>query len=94
MRKQKRRAKLVSSQFLRRFDSCPLGVYSTQATGRYIVKLEEHGLMKRGLDMGKLLLALWLIASGLNAFFPVVQDLGPVLPLLALVAGILILVGR
>jgi len=41
-----------------------------------------------------LLLAIWLIVSGLAAFIPALGGLGMVLPILAVAAGIFILLGR
>jgi len=44
--------------------------------------------------IGMLLLAIWLIVWGLTAFIPALGDLGQVLAVLAIAAGILILLGR
>jgi hypothetical protein len=44
-------------------------------------------------NIGMLLLAIWLILTGLSAFVPM-AGLGPVLAILALAAGIFILIGR
>lgn len=44
--------------------------------------------------MGMLLLAAWLIVSGLTAFVPEVRSLSQFFPLMALGAGILILLER
>lgn len=44
-------------------------------------------------SIGMLLLAIWLILTGLTAFASL-GSLGILLPLLALIAGILILIGR
>ncbi len=41
--------------------------------------------------MGMLLLAVWLILSGLNVFVPAVRSFNEFFPLLALAAGVLIL---
>jgi hypothetical protein len=41
-----------------------------------------------------LVLAVWLILSGLTTFIPSVRSLGEIFPLLALGAGVLILMGR
>ena len=49
--------------------------------------------MKITNNLGMLLLAVWLILTGLAAFVPL-GPLGPLLALLALAAGVLILVGR
>lgn len=49
--------------------------------------------MKITSNLGMLLLAVWLILTGLAAFVPL-GPLGPLLALLALAAGVLILVGR
>lgn len=44
--------------------------------------------------IGMILLSVWLIASGLIAFIPVLSGLGVVLPILAIAAGVLILLDR
>ncbi len=44
--------------------------------------------------MGMLLLAAWLILSGLTTFVPAVRGLSEFFPVLALAAGILILMDR
>ena len=41
-----------------------------------------------------LLLAIWLIVSGLAAFVPALGGLGVILAILAIAAGVLILLGR
>ena len=41
-----------------------------------------------------LLLAIWLILSGLAAFIPALAGLGVILAILAIAAGIFILLGR
>jgi len=41
-----------------------------------------------------LLLAIWLIVTGLAAFIPAISGLGPILAILAIAAGIFILIGR
>jgi hypothetical protein len=45
-------------------------------------------------NIGMLLLSIWLILTGLAAFIPVISGLGIVLALLAIAAGIFILLGR
>lgn len=45
-------------------------------------------------NIGFLLLSIWLILTGLSAFASGLAGLGVVLPILALVAGIFILIGR
>ncbi len=45
-------------------------------------------------NLGMLVLALWVLLSGLANFIPQVRPLGPVLPFLAVAAGFLILTGR
>ena len=45
-------------------------------------------------NFGMILLAVYLILVGLAEFVSAIGGLGPVLPILALVAGILILIGR
>ena len=50
--------------------------------------------MKITRNIGFLLLSIWLILTGLAAFVPAVAGLGPVLAILAIAAGIFILIGR
>ena len=45
-------------------------------------------------NIGMLLLAIWLILTGLAAFIPAISGLGIVLSILAIVAGIFILLDR
>ena len=49
--------------------------------------------MRRPRNLGLLVLAVWLILVGLQAFISL-GDVGKFLDLLALVAGVLILLGR
>ncbi len=44
--------------------------------------------------MGMLILAVWLIFSGLTTFVPAVRGLSEFFPIMALAAGILILMDR
>jgi hypothetical protein len=50
--------------------------------------------LKIGSNLGMLLLAIWLILEGLRAFVPAIGSLGVVLDLIAIAAGVLILIGR
>lgn len=50
--------------------------------------------MKITNNLGMLLLAIWLIAYGLLALIPTLSGLGIVLAILAIAAGILILLNR
>lgn len=45
-------------------------------------------------NIGFLLLSIWLILTGLVAFVPSVAGLGVILSLLAIAAGVFILLGR
>jgi len=45
-------------------------------------------------NIGMLLLSIWLILTGLAAFIPAIGGLGMVLAILAIAAGIFILIGR
>jgi hypothetical protein len=45
-------------------------------------------------NIGMLLLSIWLILTGLAAFIPMLGSLGPVLAILAIAAGIFILLQR
>jgi hypothetical protein len=49
--------------------------------------------MRFNRNIGFLLLAIWLILTGLSAFIPM-GGLGVILALLAIAAGVFILVGR
>ena len=50
--------------------------------------------MKFTKNIGFLLLAIWLILTGLVAFIPVIAGLGVILSILAIAAGVFILLGR
>lgn len=50
--------------------------------------------MKITKNIGFLLLAIWLILTGLAAFVPMIAGLGIILAILAIAAGIFILIGR
>ena len=45
-------------------------------------------------NLGLLVLGLWLIATGLTAFIPAINSLGPLLSILAIAAGVLILLAK
>ena len=45
-------------------------------------------------NLGMLLLGIWLILMGLVGYVPLVASLGILLNLLAIAAGVLILIGR
>jgi len=45
-------------------------------------------------NTGFLLLALWLILTGLTAFIPVIAGLGQIFAILAIAAGLFILLAR
>ena len=45
-------------------------------------------------SIGSLLLAIWLILTGLGFFFPVMAGLGPILAIIAIAAGVAIAIGR
>jgi len=45
-------------------------------------------------NIGMLLLSIWLILTGLAAFVPALGGLGMLMPILAIAAGIFILLGR
>lgn len=45
-------------------------------------------------NIGMLLLAIWLILMGLAAFIPAIGGMGMILSLLAIAAGIFILLGK
>jgi hypothetical protein len=51
-------------------------------------------IMKFTKNIGFLLLAIWLILTGLAAFVPAISGLGVILSILAIAAGIFILLGR
>ena len=50
--------------------------------------------MKITRNIGMLLLAIWLIASGLAALIPALSGLGLIWAILAIAAGVFILLGR
>lgn len=50
--------------------------------------------MKITKNIGFLLLGIWLILTGLSAFTSMLTGLGPIMALLALIAGIFLLVSR
>jgi hypothetical protein len=50
--------------------------------------------MKITKNVGFLLLAIWLILTGLEAFVPSITGLRQVLEILAIAAGVFILLGR
>ncbi len=50
--------------------------------------------MKITKNIGFLLLSIWLIVTGLSAFTSVLAGLGPIVAVLALLAGVFILIGR
>ena len=50
--------------------------------------------MKITRNIGMLLLSIWLIVSGLVAFVPALSGLGLILAILAIAAGVFILLGR
>jgi hypothetical protein len=45
-------------------------------------------------NIGFLLLAAWLILTGLAYFVPVLRPLDPILAILAIAAGVFIIIGR
>jgi hypothetical protein len=45
-------------------------------------------------NIGMLLLGIWLILMGLAAFIPAIGSLGVVLSLLAIAAGVFVLMGK
>jgi hypothetical protein len=50
--------------------------------------------MKLTKNLGMLLLGIWLIAWGLVALIPALSGLGPILAILAIAAGVLVLLDR
>jgi hypothetical protein len=50
--------------------------------------------MKITRNIGFLLLSIWLILMGLAEFVPALHGLAAILPILAIAAGIFILIGR
>jgi len=50
--------------------------------------------MKITKNIGMLLLAIWLILYGLATFIPALSGLGVILAILAIAAGVFILLGR
>ena len=50
--------------------------------------------MKFNKNIGFLLLAVWLILTGLTPFIPMLAGLGVILAILAIAAGVLIILNR
>jgi hypothetical protein len=50
--------------------------------------------MKITRNIGLLLLSIWLILTGLAAFVPAIAGLGLIMAILAIAAGVFILLGR
>ncbi len=50
--------------------------------------------MKITKNIGFLLLSIWLILMGLSSFIPAIAGLGPILAILAIAAGVFILLNR
>jgi len=50
--------------------------------------------MKITKNLGMLTLSIWLIATGLVSFIPALSGLGLILSILAVAAGVLILLGK
>lgn len=50
--------------------------------------------MKITKNIGILLLAIWLILTGLEPFVPAIKGLGTILAVLAVAAGAFLLIGR
>jgi hypothetical protein len=50
--------------------------------------------MRIARNLGIMLLAVWLIATGLAAFIPAVRQLGPLPAILAIAAGVLLLLAK
>lgn len=50
--------------------------------------------MKFTKNIGFILLSIWLILMGLTAFVPAIKGVDAILPILAIAAGIFILIGR
>jgi hypothetical protein len=58
------------------------------------MKKEMEYKMRITRNIGMLLLGIWLLLMGLAAFVPAVGSLGALLSILAIAAGIFILIGR
>jgi hypothetical protein len=59
-----------------------------------LYKGEKATAMKITKNIGMLLLAIWLIISGLASLVPAFAGLGVILAILAIAAGVFILLGR
>jgi hypothetical protein len=57
-------------------------------------KKERIITMKITKNIGFLLLSIWLILTGLATFVPAIAGLGMILAILAIAAGVFILLGR
>jgi hypothetical protein len=69
-------------------------VVALLAIGAGVLLLVDMRRINIRQNLGMLLLAIWLIATGLVALIPGLSGLGLILALLALAAGILLLIGR
>ena len=58
------------------------------------IKKRKETHMKFNKSIGFLLLAIWLILTGLAAFIPMFAGLGVILAILAIAAGVLIILDR
>jgi hypothetical protein len=58
------------------------------------IKKGKETLMRFNRNIGFLLLAIWLILTGLAAFIPMLAGLGMILAVLAIAAGVLIALNR
>jgi hypothetical protein len=54
----------------------------------------KEKIMKITRNIGFLLLSIWLILMGLSSFIPAIAGLGPILAILAIAAGVFILLNR
>jgi hypothetical protein len=61
---------------------------------KWITKIYAGIVMISGISVGMLLLGVYLIAVGLMPFVPGLAKLGKVVPVLALMSGVCILIGR
>jgi hypothetical protein len=60
----------------------------------HLISTRKGISMKITRNIGFLLLSIWLILTGLTAFVPAIAGLGPILAILAIAAGVFILIGR
>ena len=74
---------------------CPIGERNQRLPARYTSSVTEGTKLKRTHNLGLMLLAVWLILTGLLPFLRIsIPNHSELMALLAVIAGVLILMGR